>query len=256
MLSKTLIEFGLTEKASKVYLALLEHEIATVNQIAKVTGINRSSTYVVLESLQKKGLVGITDDKRVQQYMAISPDALMRIAEDSAKKHEIIKNKIDKLVPELKALYKGTKRKPLVKVYEGKQGLINAFEDTLKMKEKVIRISSSVGNLFNVFSDYFPEYVEMRRKKGIVMHGIHPNDLPAQMLITNAPDRFDKPILIPSKKYSFPADLAIYDNKISYMSLDGKGIAIVIESKEMADVMKSVFDLAFTEAKRLAKKAK
>lgn len=38
------------------------------------------------------------------------------------------------------------------------------------------------------------------------------------------------------------------------MSLEKGGIAIIIESKEIADVMKSVFDLAYEEAKRLNKK--
>ncbi len=62
--------------------------------------------------------------------------------------------------------------------------------------------------------------------------------------------KFDEPILIPSKKYNLSADVAIYDNKIAYMSIKDE-LAVIIESKEMADVMKSVFDLAFEEAKRI-----
>ena len=33
-----------------------------------------------------------------------------------------------------------------------------------------------------------------------------------------------------------------------------KGFSIVIESREIADVMKGIFDLAFEEAKRINKK--
>ena len=57
-------------------------------------------------------------------------------------------------------------------------------------------------------------------------------------------------MLIPKNKYKSSADMAIYDNKIGYMSTRER-VAIIIESKEIADVMKNIFDLAHEEAKRL-----
>lgn len=248
---KSLIEFGLSEKEAKVYLALLELEVATVSEIAKTANINRSSTYVVLASLKKKGLVSTSEDKKVQRYVAVSPEMLLYEAQNRAKKAEDIKEEINSIVPELKALHKDTKQRPKVKVFEGKQGLINTFEDTLNNKEKIMRVSSSVEGVFKVLPDYFPDYVKRRVGLGIKMYGIHPNSEMVQNLIKNSP-KLDKPILIPPKKYRFPADIAIYDNKIGYMSTKEE-LAIIIESKEMADVMKSIFDLAYEEAKRINK---
>lgn len=253
LLVKQLIEFGLSEKEAKVYLALLELEVAAVSEVSKTANINRSSAYVVLESLKKKGLVGISEDKKVQRYVAVSPDLLLNEAENRARKTEEIKNKISDIVPELKALHKDTKQKPKVKVFEGKQGLINAFEDTLDNKEKIMRVCSSVENIFKkVLPDYFPNYMQRRIKLGIKMYSIHPDDEIAQKIIKMIP-KFDEPVLIPKEKYQFSADIAIYANKISYMSLEKGGLSIIIESKEIADVMKNVFDLAFKEAKRLSK---
>ena len=74
ILLKQLVNFGLSEKEAKIYLALLELEMATVFEVAKQSGINRSSAYVVLEGLKKKGLVGISDDKKVRRYIAASPE--------------------------------------------------------------------------------------------------------------------------------------------------------------------------------------
>lgn len=249
LLAKQLIEFGLNEKEAEVYLALLELEVAAVSEIAKTANINRSSTYVVLESLKKKGLVSTSEDKKVQNYVATSPELLLQEAKDKAKRAEEIKNKISDIVPELKGLYKDTKDKPKVKIFEGKQGLINSFEDTLNNKEKIMRVSSSAENLFKVLSDYLPQYVQRRIKLGIKMYGIHPNDKIGRALIAASP-KFDEAILIPKKKYKLSADVAIYDNKINYMSTI-EGISIIIESQEMADIMKNIFDLAFEEAKRL-----
>ena len=245
---KQLVEFGLSEKEAKVYLALLELEVATVNDIAKVANINRSSTYVVLESLKKKGLVSVSEDKKVKKFIAISPDMLLLEAQNQANEAENIKNKIGDIVPELKALHKDTKQKPIVKIFEGKQGLISTFEDTLINKDKVIRIFSNSERVFNVLPEYFPNYVQKRIKLGIKMFGIHPDDKIGRYLIENSP-KFDEPILIPKTKSKFPADVAIYDNKIGYMSPEEE-IAIIIESKEISDVMKNIFDLAFKGARR------
>lgn len=248
---KQLIEFGLSDKEARIYLALIGLEIATVTQIAESSNINRSSAYVVLESLKKKGLVSMSEDKKVQNYVAISPDMLLLEAQNRAKNAEHMKDKISEIVPGLKALHKDTKQKPTVKVFEGKQGLISAFEESLNNKEKIMRVSSSVEKIFKILPDYFPDFIQRRIKMGIKMYGIHPDDETVKNIIKTMP-KFDEPILIPSKKYKSSADISIYDNKISYMSPEEE-LAIIIESKEMTDVMKSIFDLAFEEAKRLNK---
>ncbi|MBI3337114.1 MAG: hypothetical protein HY005_00620 [Candidatus Staskawiczbacteria bacterium] len=256
LLIKQLTEFGLSEKEAKVYLALLELEVATVNETAKSANINRSSTYVVIESLKKKGLVSTSEDKKIQRYIAVSPEMLLREAEDKAKKTEDIKNKISNIIPELKALHKDTKHKPRVVVYEGKQGLINAFENTLNNKEKMMRVSSSPGNLEKIISDYLIQYVNKRINLGIKMHGIHPNDKIHRGYIINSPRNFDTYILVPKKKYQFPTDLAIWDDKIGFMSDQNGGISITIQNDIIAEAMKNIFDLAWERAKFIGEEAK
>lgn len=255
LLVKQLIEFGLSEKEAKVYLALLELEVAAVSEIAKTANINRSSTYVVLGSLKKKGLVSVSEGKKVQNFVAASPDLLLHEAEGKAKKAEWIKSKISNIVPELKALYKGTKKRPVVKVFEGRRGVMACMEDTFGCKEKLMRVCSSHENWLRSdydFRRFFEGYIQKRLKLGIKMRGIHPDTKISRTLTKLDPMKFDKVMLIPKKKYKFPAEMAIYDNKIGYISPDITGLAILIENRELAEVMKSVFDLAFEEAKRLS----
>ena len=52
---KELQDMGLSEKEAKIYLASLEIGRATADQLAKQAKIVRSTTYVQLESLMKKG---------------------------------------------------------------------------------------------------------------------------------------------------------------------------------------------------------
>ncbi|OGD32055.1 hypothetical protein A3C91_03970 [Candidatus Azambacteria bacterium RIFCSPHIGHO2_02_FULL_52_12] len=252
LLLKKLIDFGLLDKEARAYLAILKLGLATANEAAKTAEINRSSAYVVLESLRKKGLVGISDDKKIRKYVAASPDTLLYAARAAAEKQEKIRMGIEAVVPELKALHKDIDRKPRVRVYEGKAGLIASLEDSLDCQEKLMRVTSSAKRLAGLLPDYLPEYVKQRVKKGIKSRGIHPADDMALQLMRDFP-RFDDSVLIPEKEFKAPADMAIYDNKIAYISPKGGGFSIIIENKELAEVMKTVFDMAWAEAKRLNK---
>lgn len=249
-LIKNLIDYGLSDKEAKIYLALLELEIAPVQEVAKVAGINRSSAYVVLESLKKQGLVSVSEDKKVQQYIAASPETLLSVVSDQARKQEEIKEKISEIVPELKALYKGTKQKPKIQVFEGKNGVIAAFEDTFDNKEKTMRVVSSAVNLMKIIPDYIGIYAQKRIEKGIKMKGIHPKNKTCLDVLNLMPSTDDS-VVIPESDYAFNAELAIYDDKIGYTSAEDGGFSIIIQNKGIADVMKSLYDLAFKQAKSL-----
>ena len=62
-------------------------------------------------------------------------------------------------------------------------------------------------------------------------------------------------VLVPLKKYGFHPEINIYDNKVMIASWREK-LGITIESSEIADVMKKVFELAWAEAKRLDEQTK
>lgn len=243
---KSLVDYGLNDKEAKIYLALIELDTATVNEIAHAADINRSSAYVVIEKLKKKGLVSTIKDYKIQRYVATNPEVLLQEAETRALRNIEIKNKIQNVVSELKSIHRETKKKPKIMVYEGLNGLINAFNDSLTTKEKRIRISSAAEDL----SEPVLKYFKAREDLGISIKGIHPDTPNSRKLLKMSPVS-DLSILIPKIKYCFSSDFAIYDEKIGFMSAKNGGWAVIIENKEMSDVMKSLFDLAFEEAKKL-----
>src|ERR1035437_1752533 len=103
MLEKYLQEIGLTDKESTVYLALLQVDSASVLDLAKKTKINRSTTYVVLESLKKKGLVSETSVGKKTHYQAESPERLKTYVERQKVVFEERSKRLDDIIPELKA---------------------------------------------------------------------------------------------------------------------------------------------------------
>ena len=250
MLTETLVKFGLSDKEAKVYLALLELEVAGANEIAKKAEINRSSTYVVLEALQKRGLVSVSAGKSLKKYIVAPPEKIAQLAERAAKRELEVSQEVSSIIPDLKSLYKGTKSKPRIRVYEGRESIISCMEETLKNREKVLRVCSSAEKLEVCLQGYLSLYVKKRRHLGIRMYGIHPDDIFSKHL-RKLKSSVDTSIFIPPDKFKFKSNLIVYDNFVSYISDDGTH-AFLIESEEIAETMKSTFDLAFEGAKRLA----
>jgi len=253
---KDLVEYGLSEKEATVYLTLLEMEMAPVNKISKKAKINRSTVYVILDNLTQKGLVSTSDKAGVQQFIASSPEVLALKARESFSKHNLIKEKIENIVPNLKGLSKGIKTKPIIKVFEGPEGLATVFSDSFSINEKIIRVYASHQNLFKSFPEDFlktlESYIIERKKKNIIMRSIHPDNKTGRKNIVPKLSKNDEWVFIPEKDFKSNSDLAIYDNKISYMTHENNGLGIIIESKEISDVMKDIFDFAHTQAKKIS----
>src|SRR4030042_3427880 len=95
-------QIGLTEKESKIYLALLELEDALVSEIAEKTKINRSLLYSILSGLSEKGLVTYILKNNTRYYRAIEPQKILSFIEEKEKT-------LRSILPELIALHKPRK---------------------------------------------------------------------------------------------------------------------------------------------------
>jgi sugar-specific transcriptional regulator TrmB len=251
---KELVAFGFSEKEARVYVSLLELGVGTAPEVANHAKINRSSAYAVLEGLKSQGYAGISDDKIIRRYVAASPEILLQTVRHELKKYEAIKAGIESIIPELKALHRGTSRDTVVKVYEGKNGLISIYEESLNSKEKVLRVASSVESISQLLPGYFATYVKRRVAKQIKMIGIHPRNQTIISLQQLDLPPLDEIVTVPEHLYTPLADIAIYDNKIGYVTAEHGGFGVMLESKEMAEAMKCIFDLALKEAKRINSK--
>lgn len=251
LLIKNLVEFGFSDKEAKIYIALLELEVATANEIAKTANINRSSTYVVLEALKNKGFVGLSNDKKVQGYVAVSPDIILETLENNIKKQNILRDQIKNIIPDLKGLDKSSKKAPVVRVFEGKAGLKETYFDIFNTGVKEIRACEDIDRIVKIFPDFLEFDYQQRIKKEIPISAIGSAKKNILELRSKSPeDPFCKHAFIPEDKFKFPVDVTIYGDRLAFVSpTDMTGI--IIEHKEIAESLKSIFDLAFEEAKRI-----
>lgn len=250
-LRTVLVEIGLSDKEAGVYLGLLELGRGTVSAISRKANINRTTGYDILDTLVQKGLVSISGKEPKQEYTAESPENLSTfIAHEIQEKHEALR-KTESLIPELKSLHNVTDR-PRVRFYEGEEGLIQVYEDTLTSHEP-IRAYATVDDMHRGLPNYFPKYYKRRASAGIEIRAIVPATDIARDRAAQDKEEARDTALVPADKFYFSPEINIYDNKVMIASWREK-LGIIIESAEIADAMKKIYELAWAEAKRLDSK--
>lgn len=242
--------FGLSKKEAEVYFALLELGSSTVSMISQKAGINRTTGYDILNSLSNKGLVSISGKEPKQEYVAESPAKIKEYLEKRLADTKHFIEQAEEIVPELERIHTKENR-PKIKFYEGKDGLKTVYEDTLTSSEP-IRAYATVDDMHKALPNYFPDYYKRRAKRGISIRAIVPETETGKERKEKDKEEKREIAFVPADKYYFSPEINIYDNKIMIASWREK-LGIIIESEEIADAMKKIYELAWSEAKRLDK---
>ena len=240
-IKKSLEYIGFSEKEVVVYLALLSLGKGTVTQISRKAGINRPTGYHVLASLSAKELVKVSGKEPKQEYVAESPNQIEKLLQNKIEEDQKFINEARKIIPELKSIHNVIER-PKVLFYEGKDGLQKVYEDTLTSQGDILAYAS-VEDVESTLPLYFPEYYKRRAKKGIKIRAIFPESPEARNRSSLDNEEMRESLIIPNKEFGFHPEINIYNKKLG----------IIIESAEIADAMKKIYELSWAEAKRLDK---
>lgn len=246
-----LVKIGLSEKQSRVYLASLSVGAESVQKIAAHAAINRATCYVMIESLIKKGLMTCFTRGKKRYFAAEPPDRLLSLFEIQKRDLAEKEKRFLKILPQLKEIYKLSGEKPKVRFFEDKEGLRAMREDFLRTKDKKIESIYSVDDLRKVFSrEENKKFVKARLKKKIKVEALYTSkEGPILTRKTTSGERR----FVPPTKFPFTSDITLYDNKIAIASLRKKLMGVIIESKEMTNTLRSLFKLAWENAKKYQK---
>lgn len=239
-------DFGLSEKEARVYLAGLELGKATADELAKQAKVNRSTTYVQIESLAKKGLMSSYDEGKKTYFAPESPEYLKRLFEKQAGDLASKQKELEKLLPNLSKMFETAGERPRVRFFEGKEGLITMREEFLKTKEKEIIVVYSFDALSGVFNaEERKEYVEKRKKMKIKIKALYTK---IEGKIEVEKTEFTESRKIPENIFPINADIVIYGDRMAVMGLKEKLMGVIIESADMANSFRSIFNLAWEGA--------
>ncbi|MEI7452221.1 MAG: helix-turn-helix domain-containing protein [Candidatus Falkowbacteria bacterium] len=246
-----LIELGFSDKEAGVYLALLELGPATTTEISRNAKINRTTGYDILESLVSEGLINPIGETKVQKFVAENPEKVISFLENRIRQSQEKLKQAYLLLPELLSVY-NIKEKPKVKFYEGLERVKEAYEDTLTAQNEILGYAVGADAFEAVGEEYLRKYFKKRVERRIKIRLIAPDDLDSLKVIAKDKEELRESLVVPRNKFYFSTETNIYNNKILTISWKEK-FAVIIESQEIADAQRNVFELAWLGAKQFIK---
>ena len=150
---------GLTDKETSVYLAMLETGEASITEITRVAGQKRPTVYLALDRLEILGLAERTLRGKKKLWQAVHPRRLKELADFRAAQ-------IEGVLPELLALYREKREKPVVRILEGAAGARTAYQEAyslLNNKEEGLWFGN-ITFLAEQFPELLREYNALVRK--------------------------------------------------------------------------------------------
>jgi len=237
-LIESLKEAGLSVSEAKVYLFLLEHGISSPPEITNGTKIQRGNLHQVLSRLLVKGLVRKQAKSKRYAYLAEDPSKVLQLVETTRKN-------ISEALPDLTALHKKQKSKPVIKFYDGKEEVMGLFFEVLETKAKEILGFASTKQMFEAMPEYdFMAWQKTLRKRKIFLRDIlsHSSKKFHKMACLHT-GHFAERRYIDESFGEVPNDILIWDNKVAIASLNEPFFGTVIENEDLANTYRIQFEI-------------
>ncbi len=167
--------FDLNIYETKVWLALLGKGIASAGEVADISGVPRSRTYDVLESLEKKGFAIVKLGKPVK-YLGVKPRIILEKLKNNVRKdaedriQSLLKIRETDEYTQLENLYTGgispAKREDLSAAIKGRSNISNHLREILLNAKKEVIICTNAEE-FSLKSKLFLQTFETLKKANI-----------------------------------------------------------------------------------------
>lgn len=241
---------GLSDKEARVYVASVQIGSAPMQKIAKLANVNRATTYVLVESLMKRGLMTSVTKGKKRYFQAEQPERLLEIIQKEKRELLAREETVKELVPQLMNLHEATQEvqgKPKVKFYEGKNGLLAVRDEILKNKEKEVYSLYNRDAILDVFTtEEQGEFNDKRVGKKIKSHAIYTSK--DGDTAKDSKVEFIDFSFIDNKDYNSPIDITVFDDKVAITSLDDPLMSVIIENEDIADSFKQLLGLVEKKA--------
>lgn len=236
-LIKTLTYAGLTEKAARTYVACLSMGEATIQDIARVSGLKRTSVYYVIRELTESGAAVETKRGKHTYYIAEDPHKLLKNARERI-------SALESELPDLNELKHAAYRKPRLYFLYGPAGFKKIWDMIFSSREKEFLIITEGFNFLDFVREKYILNDIIKRKKKL---GVR-----SRQLITETPygkkivakdaleNRLSK--LLPSG-FRLPFTTVITREFVAFISPRWDDLLFVVENEAFADTHRAHFEL-------------
>jgi predicted DNA-binding transcriptional regulator len=126
-----LVQAGFSQKEARLYLCLLRMGELPLSNLSKQTGILRTTVYSLVQQLEMKGFVSITQKNKINTVAALKPELLVKLLKnDLHDKHQKLRF-LEKALPKLTEITNKCPIKPKIRSIEGTHALDELIQEFL-----------------------------------------------------------------------------------------------------------------------------
>lgn len=257
MLEQTLSTLGIGSVEASVYNMLAENGPSSAGLLARKMHLPRSSLYGYLETLRSKGLVRQSHayDKKIWQAEPIETiEALIQSGIDDLLQ---TKEKFLAALPNLQKKYVTAFSAPAITYFEGVEGMKQMFRDILLHHDiKTVALWSMRDAIQFLGREFMEELSVKRAKSRIALRVIWPEEKAVDTMqfdfLTHDKELF-RDIRIAPKKITTSMGYWVYEDKTSFISSKKESFGFIVESVELADMLRKQFEIFWEMSKPIKK---
>ncbi len=234
---QALKRLGFSDNEIKVLIFLFYAKQSTAKAISKETVIAFSSTQYCLSNLSARNLVKVIPAKE-DFFEIISEKELFEWIDKAKEKNEQIYERSKEEIHSFFSIIQNKSWKPQVQYYEGREGVIEIYEDMLKTAEDIYswidiqKIYDALG------SEYLNNFIKQRVNKNIKVHAIMPINNMNIKHETRDENRDAKFV----KNFPIKGEIRIYNDKVAVITFDKeKPVGFIFEGVIITDLFKTIF---------------
>lgn len=240
-LFRELMNFGLTEKEARVYMAALEMGGSSVQKLGQKACVNRATVYTNLEHLIALGLIKSEQVGKKIRFYAEEPEKVIEIL---IKNEEQVlaerEGEITDLLPKLNAVQSSAHATPVVRYFEGRTGVRQLVREVfMGSDDRLLRIMYPNDLLMRFFSkEELEQLVAERKSLGINFKAIYTASHPLT-------DDNQNQHYLSRHRFDLGCDIAFFGDQVRIISLEDPIIGVIIEDKNITQSFKDIFDYIY-----------
>jgi sugar-specific transcriptional regulator TrmB/predicted hydrocarbon binding protein len=173
---KKLEEFGLTEYQARVYLALLEFEVATASQIPSASKVPRTKIYGIMRQLHDKGMVQIIPETPLKYRAVPFGQFLRKNIKDMREKADELETNIEDISKDFTIGHKKPEKQGKFEVLYGRRNVRDRLAKLYSSaKKEILSIGTSNSPARIVNTTLW--YIEDKKKEGVAVRYAFPVNL-------------------------------------------------------------------------------
>ena len=242
-LERRLAGIGIAGKPARFYLAALELGSASVQDIARTAKVSRTTGYALLEKLLEQGLVTLTEKAGRTHVVAENLDVLLENLEDR-------RRALAELVPDLRSLYQANGHAPRFRLYEGREGIQTVLNAVASARDQTILGILSMRELLRAPGrKEIDRFIAKRVAAGKWLRVIRSQSEDVNPIWDSSAKEMREVRHAPIEG-AFVLSTFIYDQQVAFISSRTENYGLIIESSEMANVQRTLFETLWTTAAR------